>query len=135
MLGEPRENFFASRSQVQDHLPAVAPGALSPQELPFFEAVHQLHDAVMPQLQTLGEFPDAGLAACRKSSQSQHEHVLLRLETRVAGRFLAPVQVNSDPVPEFGQRAKFRRSQAGGHELIISLSDINSSVNFGVVLS
>lgn len=101
MLGEPRENSFAPRCQVQDHLPAVASGTLAPQVLPFFEAVHQFHDAVMPQLQTLREFPYAGLAVRRQSSQSQHEHVLLRLEARVAGRFLAPIEVNSDPVPEF----------------------------------
>jgi hypothetical protein len=87
---------------VQDHLAAVASRALAPQELPAFEAVHEFDDAVVAQLQTLGQLADAGLASGGEPTQSQHKQVLLRLQARIAGRFLAPVQVDSDPVPEFG---------------------------------
>ena len=46
----------------------------------------------------------------------QQKQILLRLEARVARRFLAPIQKNPDPVSEFRKGAEFRGSHdAGGH--------------------
>jgi hypothetical protein len=126
--GEPRENFFAAWGQMQNHLAPVSPGPFPAQELSSFEPVHQLHDAVVAQLQPLGKLADARLAAGGQSAQGQHEQVLLRLEVRVARGFLATVQEDPNLVSEFRKGAKFRgRHRAGGHHMIISLPDINAN--------
>jgi hypothetical protein len=88
---------------VQNDLPAVIPGALATQVMSFFEAVHQLHDTVVTQLQALGEYAYAGFAPGGKPAQGQHEHILLGFEACIARRLLASVQVNSDLVTEFSK--------------------------------
>ena len=85
---------------MQQHLPAVRAGTLPPEILPALQPVDQLDDGVMAQLQALGNFADARLAVGGKAPEREHEHVLLRLKTRVAGGLLASIQENPDPVTE-----------------------------------
>ena len=103
--------------------------ALAAQELPFFQPVNELDDAVMAQLHALGELADAGLAAGGQSAQRQHQQILLRLKVRVARGFLAAVQKYADLISEFRKGAKFRGGhRACGHNHIVSPSDINASL-------
>ena len=128
LRGEPRENFFAARGEMQNHLAPVGPRPFPAKELPFFKPVHQFHDAVVAQLQPLGKLANARLAAGGQSAQCQHEQILLRLEVRVARGFLAAVQKDPNLVSEFRKGAEFHsRHRAGGHEMIISPPDINAS--------
>jgi hypothetical protein len=82
-------------------LPAIGLCALAAQQGSFFKPVDQFHDRVMAQLHSLSKFPNAWLNACGQSSQSQHQHVLLRLEIRAARGFLAAIQKYPDLISEF----------------------------------
>jgi hypothetical protein len=81
---------------------------------------------MVAKLHALGEFPDIGLAALRQSAQCQQEQILLRLKTCAAGRLLAPIQINPDPVSKFRKGAELSGGHGTGrHNIIVSLSDIN----------
>jgi hypothetical protein len=65
LSGKAGNNFFATRREVQNYLPAVVLRAFPPQERPALQAVRELDHAVMAKLHTFGEFLYAGLAAQR----------------------------------------------------------------------
>jgi hypothetical protein len=92
---------------MKDYLPAVCIRSLPTQQLRALHAVHHLDSAVMPELHALREFADCGFPADWKSAHREQKKILLRLETRGAGRLFAAVQKVPDLIPEFRQRAKF----------------------------
>jgi hypothetical protein len=113
---------------MKDYLPAVCIRSLPTQQLRALHAVHHLDSTVMPELHALREFADCGFPAGWKSAHREQKEILLRLETRGAGRLLAAVQKLSDLIPEFRQRAKFDRAHRVGHFRVI-VSDQDRDAN------
>ncbi len=121
--------FFAARCEMQwDDLSGVRPDErLAPQQQSFFQPIDQLDHAVMAQLHALGQFPNAGFAAGRQTAQGKEQHVLLRLEIRLARGFFAAIQENSYLISKFREGAELRcRHRCGGHDPSVSHPDINA---------
>jgi hypothetical protein len=72
-------------------------------ETPLREPVHQLDGAVVLKLETLGEICDARSWVVARSLRSEHKLMVLRLQSRLAGRVLTKAQETADLVSEFRQ--------------------------------
>jgi len=67
------------------------------------EPVYQLNRTVMPNLQALGQLSDAWAHACGQPFQGQHELMLARFKTSLAGSLLAEVEKTADLITQFRQ--------------------------------
>lgn len=65
--------------------------------------VHQLHRAVVPDLQPLCQFSNPRACSARKSFQSQHQLMLAGFKSYLANSKLTEVKKASDMVPQIGQ--------------------------------
>jgi hypothetical protein len=73
--------------------------------------VHQLDDAVMAQLQPIGQLPYRRPSPFRKALDRQEKLVVLRGQPEGAHRLLAEAHVAADPEAEASQRLKVRLRQ------------------------
>jgi hypothetical protein len=73
-------------------------------EVLLLRSVDQFDDAVVPQLEPVGEFADHGPVASGEALERQHELVLLRSDAMTAHCLLAEAQVAPDAEAEPGER-------------------------------
>src|SRR5581483_5897118 len=81
------------------------------------QPVCEFHRAVMLNLQPIGDLAHAPANAVGKTFQRQHELILLRLQSRFPGRFLAEAKKTADLIPKFGHAlvVGLEDGAAGGH--------------------
>jgi hypothetical protein len=103
MQREPPQDALPLRPQLDDHSSPI-PSVPAPSHHPSpREAIDKLYDAVMTDLQTLGQDPDCRRPATLEPLDLQQNDILLRLHSGCAGRHLADTQELSDPIPQLGE--------------------------------
>ena len=93
------------------------------------QPVHQLDGAVVLELEALSQICDRWGCPITRTLHGEHQLMMLRFQSGLAGHFLAEVQKTADLVTEFRQGLVVcgSRSVGAGHKvknIIISYSDI-----------
>jgi len=105
------ENFLAFRGQREQDFAAIALGTSAVNETSGFEAVHQLHRAVVADLHAVGQFADPWPNSGREALDGQHQLILAALEPRLLDHLLAEVEKAANTVAELRQRLVVRQGQ------------------------
>ena len=103
MQGEPPQDGLTLRPQLDDDsssIPSVPAASHHPSPR---EAIDKLHDAVMTDLQALGQDSDRRRPTALQPLELQKNVILLRLHSGGAGRHLADTQELSNPIPQLGE--------------------------------
>jgi hypothetical protein len=108
MEGELAQDALAARGDADQDDAAIGAAADAANQTSRFEAVEQLDEAVMLQMETLGEVADRGLAIGRSALDGEEQLVVLRLETGGASGLLAQIQEAANLIPELSQGTIFR---------------------------
>ena len=95
----------AGGRQPHDYLAAVLLAEFAGHVPMLFQAAHQLHSAVMLELQPFGQFADGCLGAIRQSLDRQQKLVLLRFHPQRTNLFFAEAKKAPDLMPELSQSA------------------------------
>jgi len=107
------QHALTARGQRNEHLTAVLARALALHQPLFHQPVDELNRAVMLDLQPLGQLADRGAGPVREPLQSQHQLVVLRFDTGLAGRLLTEAQELAYAVAKRGQGAIIVRFELG----------------------
>src|SRR5262245_1693600 len=126
--GQPAEQRLAAGREADQHLPAVGGAAHPAHEPPLLHPIHQLHRAVVPHLQPLGERSHRRLDPIRDSLDREQQLMLLGLEARVARGLVAEPKEAPKLVAKIRERAIVGYGQPSGrHRAIISYHDVNAN--------
>jgi hypothetical protein len=102
--GNPPENSFSARRQMQKHSPPVRARARALQQAVRLEPVHEFHGAVMLDLQPLRQIAHRGVVAVGQALYGQEGLVLLRLDACGSNSLLAQILKSADFVTKIGKR-------------------------------
>lgn len=108
------QHSFAARCRVNQHLTVVVRAAASPCQASLLQPVKKLYGAVMLNLEPLGQVADRGRCSAGQPLDGQQQLVLLRLESRRAGRLLAEMQEPPDLMTELSQSAVLGNGDVDG---------------------
>jgi len=108
MEGKLAQEPFAARGDAHQDYTTVRAAADAAHEAARFEAVEQLDEAVMLQMESLGEVADRGFVGPWSALHGEKQLVVLGLETGDAGGLLAEIQEAANLIPELRQGAIFR---------------------------
>lgn len=91
------------RGHLDENLARIEVAATPYRESPRNQAVHQLHGAVMADLQALGEHPDGGSLALGQSFDGEQELVLVGLDAGGPRLVFAEHEEAADLVAKLGE--------------------------------
>ena len=103
MEGELTQQTLAAWRDADQNDAAIVAPADAADEAARFKTVEQFDQAVVLELEALGEVADGGFAGRRSALDGEKQLVVLRLETGGACGLLAEVQEAADLISEFGQ--------------------------------
>jgi hypothetical protein len=119
------ENRFAARGDFQKDMTPVLAALPLANESVADQPLGQFNSAVVPDVQSLGDFADVGLHALRETFQCQQQLMLLRIKARIHGRLLAEMQKPANLIAEFREGPEIVVGQLiGRHRQIISYYDV-----------
>ncbi len=97
------KHILPLRGQRKQDLPAVFASGPPQNEAPRRQPVYQFYCTVVLNLQPFRQFADARPPTFRQALQCQHQLVLARLESSLAGSFFAEAEKPADLVAQLGQ--------------------------------
>ena len=101
------QNARARTREMHNNLPPVVCARHACYVTVIFQTIHQLHHAVMLELQASGQLADGGLDPVRQPPDSEQKLVLLRLQAEAAGLLLAEMHKSTYFETELRQGAVF----------------------------
>jgi hypothetical protein len=98
-----RQNALSPGREFNLHFAPVCASTAFLDQTSLHKPVYQFDGAVVLELKALSDISDGGprLFAC--TFHGEHQLMVLRFKSRLAGRFLAEAQETADSVPELGQ--------------------------------
>jgi len=105
------QHLFALGRQRKQYLAPVPACTMATNMSARREPIHQLHRAVVLNLQALRQFPNTGPYALGQSLERQHQLVLTWFQACGPGRLVAEVQKAADLMAQFCQRVIIRQGQ------------------------
>ena len=103
MPGDILKDAFAARQQGNQYTSAVVAAAAAAHVAALLQAVDQLHSAVVLQRQALRQGADGGFFSLGQPANGEQKQVLLGLESRGQGYFVALAEKLPDAVSQFSQ--------------------------------
>ena len=103
MERELAQNLLAARGEADVHLTPVFCTSAALDEVFFLKPGYQFDRAVMANLQAFSEIGYAGTVLAGGSTYGEHELVVLRLDSRLPGCFLAEMEKAPDLIAKIGQ--------------------------------
>jgi hypothetical protein len=101
--GNPGQQPFPLRQQMDFHHPLVITARAAPEELPSFAAIDQCDDPVVMRLKAFGQFADAGPGSARGAQHVQQQLVLQRCQPVLLAQEFAHAQKVPQAVAKVGQ--------------------------------
>src|SRR5450631_1944159 len=102
--GQFAQHFFTLRGEVQQYLTPVLACTASSHQAPGGEPVYELDSTVVLKLHPLSQIPDGWRHPSWKSLERQHQLMLLRFQSLLAGRLFTEMYKAADLITEFRQR-------------------------------
>ena len=113
---EERQEVLPPRRELHQHEPAAVVGSIPPDEAAGLDTIHELHGAVVLDLQARRQDADRRLPTLWHALQGEEHLVLLGFKARRAGGSFAEVQEAPELIAELGQRLILHGGKlTGGH--------------------